>query len=223
MLALNKNIVSRKIFIRLIILLHTILLLSANFVGNHSLQIFYFTYSTGTLLIQMVFCGIIAFTETIGFRKTSRIIWITSAINLVVALSWYFVLACPIPEFWVEPEILLTQRGNQLNMVLMLSIGYAFTAQSIVYIAGKLRLLFGRNWLMLRMIFLVLAGLLIDMVMLTAAILFVSKETYMTLWKMISLVSVKLSFSFFAIPLSYLLVLILKRDPAKLYSPEYKI
>jgi uncharacterized PurR-regulated membrane protein YhhQ (DUF165 family) len=216
MLALNKNIISRKNYVRLMICFNTMLLLSANFVGNHSLQIFYFTYSTGTLLIQLVFCGIIAFTETLGFRKTAQMIWITTAINLVVALSLYFVLASPIPEFWVEPETVQIERGRQLNVVLMLSIGYAFTAQSIVYVAGKLRLLFGKRWLILRMILLVLTGLLIDMTMLTLAILFMAEERYMTLWKMLSLVSVKLSFCFFAIPLSYLLVLILKRTTHKL-------
>jgi uncharacterized PurR-regulated membrane protein YhhQ (DUF165 family) len=184
--------------------------LSANFVQDHSFQIFYFSYSAGTLLIQLTFCGIIAFTETIGFRRTNQIIWATAVLNLLVALLTYFCLEIPLPDYWVNHDIDSFEIAHQLNIIFLLTVGYVCSTLAMVYVARYLRLFLGRSWLLLRVMIILCIGLLVDMTVLLPVLFFVAPDRYLALWKVISLGSVKLSLSLIAVPISYFLVQLIK-------------
>lgn len=206
----KSNLSVRQKTIRYIIILYSLLLLSANFVQDHSFQIFYFSYSAGTLLVQLAFCGIIAFTETIGFRKTNQIIWATALLNLSVALLTYFFLEIPIPDFWVNHDIDSFEIAHQLNIIFLLTVGYVCSTLTMVYVAKYLRVFLGRSWLLFRVMIILAIGLLVDMTVLLPILFFVAPDRYMALWKVLSLGSVKLSLSLIAVPISYFLVHLIK-------------
>lgn len=190
--------------------LYTLILLSANFVGDRSFQLFYFSYSAGTLVMQLVFCGLIGFTETIGFKRCMQLIWSSSIINLSVALVSYFLLQFPIPDFWVSAQDNI-EVFHRLSVVIMFTVGYALSALTMVLVAGRLRLIFGKKWLFARVGVMLLAGLVVDMLVLTPTIFFIASDNYMALWNMISLISVKISLNLLALPMSYLLIQILRK------------
>lgn len=193
-------------FIDYFIFFYTLIFISANFVGDQTLQLFYFTCSSGTLLIQLVFCGVIFLTETVGYRKTNAIIGYTAAINLIIALFIYYVLALPIPEFWVKDDVDTIENWQQFCIVLMLTLSYLLSAKALVKIGGFLRVKLGKEWLLLRVTLLLTCVIVLDMLALTPIFYFVSGDSYLALWKMLSLVSVKIWLSMCCIPLCYLLV-----------------
>lgn len=196
--------------VRYAMALYTLLLLSANFVGDRSFQLFYFSYSAGTLVIQLVFCWIIGFAETIGFRRTTQLIWSSSLINLIVALISYFLLEFPIPDYWVNAQDNL-EIFHRFSIVIFLSVGYALSALAMVFAAGQLKLIFGRKWLYSRVALTLLTGLIMDMVILMPILFFIAPDRYMALWNMLSLITVKTSLSLLAVPISCLLVQVLKK------------
>lgn len=193
-------------FIDYFIFFYSLILVSANFVGDHSLQLFYFTCSSGTLLIQLVFCGVIFLTETIGHRKTNAIIGFTAAINLIIAIFIYYVLALPIPEFWVKDDMDNIENWQQFSIVFMLTLSYLLSAKALVKMGGILKVKLGRDWLLLRVSLLLLGVLVLDMLVLAPVFHWVSGDSYLALWKMLSLVSVKIWLSLCSIPMCYLLV-----------------
>lgn len=206
---------NRKRCFRYAVLLYTLVLLSANFAGYHSLQIFHFSYPAGTLLVQFAFCCTICFTETVGFRRTSHLIWGAALINLFVALFIHYILELPISEFWVNHDIDDFERWDQFSVLLMLSGGYACSSLAMVKIAGLLRVILGRGWLLLRVLLILMAGLLVDMLVLMPVLFFIAPDSYMAFWKMISLVTIKISLSVAAIPICYFMIQALKRRSAK--------
>ncbi len=196
--------------LRYAMVLFTLLLLSANFVGDRSFKLFYFSYSAGTLVIQLVFCWIIGFTETIGFRRTKELIWSTSLANLGVALVSYFLLQFPIPDFWINTEDNI-KIFYQLSVVILLTVGYSLSALAMVFAAGRLKLILGRKWLLTRVALTLLAGLMVDIIVLIPILFFIAPDRYMALWNVLSLITVKISLSLVAIPVSYLLVQVLRK------------
>ncbi len=197
--------------IQYLFILYTALLISANFVGDHSFQLFYFSYSAGTLVIQLVFCGLLGFTETIGSRKTSQLIGISACINLAVALFSYFILGFPIPEFWLKHDIESIETWQQINVIVLLTVGYTCSSFSMVKVAQCLKTTFGQDWLLIRVMLILFAGLIVDMMVLLPILFFLAPDRYMALWKMLSLASVKVTFSLVAIPVSYFFIHLLKK------------
>ncbi len=185
---------------------YSMLLISANFVGDQTLQLFYFTCSSGTLLIQLVFCGVIFLNETIGHRKTKAIIGYSAAINLIIALFIYYGLALPIPEFWVKDDAENIENWQQFAIVLMFTLSYLLSAKWLVKAGGFLKVKLGKDWLLLRVSLLLLGVLILDMMILTPVFYLVSGDSYLALWKMLSLLSVKIWLSLCTIPIAYLLV-----------------
>ena len=202
---------NKKRFFRYAVLLYTLVLLSGNFAGYHSWQILHFSYPAGTLLIQFAFCCTICFTETVGFRKTSQLIWGAALTNLLVALFIHYILELPVSEFWVNTEIDNFEGWNQFSVLLMLTMGYICSSLAMVKIAGFLRVLMGRGWLLLRVLLILLTALFVDMLVLMPVLLFVAPDRYMAFWKMLSLMTVKISLSLVAIPISYFMVRIFKK------------
>jgi len=205
------NLTQSKQYLRLAALVFLLLLISANFVGNYSLRIFYFTYSAGTLLVQLVFCGIVALTETLGFKKTAHFVWLSTMINMIAALLIYHIFAYPIPEFWVKHAIDKITTWRQLSAILMLSIGYVCSGLAMVNLASFLKLYLKKRWLFLRVALINIVGLLVDTLVLIPILIFITPDLYLAIWKILSLFSVKISLSFIAIPLSYLLILVFKK------------
>ncbi len=197
--------------IQYLFILYTALLISANFVGDHSFQLFYFSYSAGTLVVQLVFCGLLGFTETIGTRKISQLIWISACINLAVALFSYFILGFPIPEFWLKHDIESIETWHQINVIMLLTVGYTCSAFSMLKVADCLKTYFGHDWLLIRVMLTLFTGLIVDMAVLLPILFFVAPDRYMALWKMLSLASVKVTFSLVAIPISYLFIHLLRQ------------
>ncbi len=200
----------RQTYFRHAMVWYTLLLLSANFVGDRSFQLFYFSYSAGTLVIQFVFCWIIGFSETLGFRRTTYLIWSSSLVNLAVAFIAYFLLQFPIPEFWINPEDGMTV-WHRLNMVIMLTVGYTLSALAMVFAGFYLKLILGNKWLISRVSLTLLVGLVVDIVVLMPILYFLAPDKYLALWKMLSLISVKLSLNIMAIPVCYVLIQVLKK------------
>lgn len=194
----------------MVVMLYACVLFAANLVGDHSLQIFYFTFSTGTLFIQLVFCCIIGLSETIGFRKTNRIVWLTGAINFLIALFVYYGLNYPVPDFWSKSEVDAASGLWQFGVILMFTISYIVTGLVMIKTAAILRVLLGKDWLSLRVMLTVVMGLIIDMLLLSPVLYSLGPDRYMAVWKMLSLITVRIWLSVFAIPFSYLLVLLLK-------------
>lgn len=204
--ATNYATFEKRKYIDYFLFFYSMILISANFVGDHSLQLFYFTCSSGTMLIQLVFCGVIFFNETIGRRKTNAIIGYSAAINLIIALFIYYVLALPIPEFWVKDDAENIENWQQFSIVLMFTLSYLLSAKWIVWSGSFLKLKLGKDWLLLRVSLLLLGVLVLDMIVLMPVFYWVSGDTYLALWKMLSLVSVKIWLSLCTIPIVYLLV-----------------
>lgn len=198
-----------------VISLFTLLLLSANFVGDHSLQLFYFTFSTGTLLMQLVYCGIILFSEICGYKKTALLILMTGLLNLIVAFSSFYSLGLPIPEFWTKAQVDGIDIAQQLIVILMLTVSYLCCALSMLTIAELLKIWLGHSWLLLRVTLLMMIAGLVDMLVLTPVLVYISPDSYMALWKVLSFLTVKIYLSLFAIPLCYLVLLVyrMRRDP----------
>ena len=202
----NYVVFEKRGYLDYFIFFYSMILISANFVGDQSLQLFYFTCSSGTLLIQLVFCGVIFLTETIGYRKTNAIIGYSAAVNLIIALFIYYVVALPIPEFWVKDDADNIENWQQFAIVLMFTLSYLLSAKWIVKASAFLRIKLGRDWLLLRVSLLLLGVVVLDMMVLTPVFYWVSGDTYLALWKMLSLVSVKIWLSLCTIPIAYLLV-----------------
>lgn len=198
-------------FIDYFIFFYTLIFISANFVGDQSIQLFYFTCSSGTLLIQLVFCGVIFLMETVGYRKTNTIIGYTAAINLILALFIYYIVALPIPEFWVKDDVDNVENWQQFLIVLLLTLSYLFSAKALVKMGAALKVRLGKDWLLLRVTLLLMGVLAIDMMVLAPIFYWVSSDSYLALWKMLSLVSVKIWLSLLSIPICYLLVRFRKR------------
>lgn len=193
-------------FIDYFLFFYSLILVSANFVGDHSLRLFYFSCSSGTLLIQLVFCGVIFLTETIGFRKTNYIIGYTAAINLIIAVFVYYGLSLPIPTFWVKDDVDNIDNWQQFGIVFMLTLSYLLSAKAIVKAGAFLKIKLGKDWLLLRICLLLLGVLVLDMLVLAPIFHWVSSDSYIALWKMLSLLSVKIWLSFCSIPMCFLFV-----------------
>jgi uncharacterized PurR-regulated membrane protein YhhQ (DUF165 family) len=200
------TVIEKRGYIDYFLFFFSMILISANFVGDHTLQLFYFTCSSGTLLIQLVFCGVIFLTETVGYRKTNAIIGYSAAINLIIALFIYYGLALPIPEFWVKDDAENIENWQQFAIVLMFTLSYLLSAKWLVKVGGFLKVKLGKDWLLLRVSLLLLGVLVLDMMVLTPVFYWVSGDSYLALWKMLSLVSVKIWLSLCTIPIAYLLV-----------------
>lgn len=204
-------------FIDCFLFFYSLILISANFVGDHSLRLFYFSCSSGTLLIQLIFCGVIFLTETIGYRKTNCIIGYTAAINLIIALFIYYVLALPIPTFWVKDDVDNIENWQQFIIVFMLTLSYLLSAKAIVKAGGFLKVKLGKDWLLLRISMLIIGVLVLDMLVLAPIFHWVSSDSYIALWKMLSLLSVKIWLSLCSIPMCFLFVKYLKPKARQSY------
>lgn len=194
-----------------LIFLYTFLLLSGNLVGDSSLHIFYFTFSSATLLFQFVYAGTIIFTETIGFKKTIQIVWLTAVLNLAMAFLVYHILHNPLPNFWVSQNLNILDPDQRLYIIFMFSIGYACSTLAMILVAGILKIFLKHHWLFMRVLLVTLAGMAIDMAVLFPVIQFATPDTYMLTWKMLALLTVKLVSCIFAVPLTYLAIIFVKK------------
>lgn len=198
--------------IYVIVLIYVLLVLAGNFVGDTSLKAFHFVYSSGTLFFQLVFCGTIFLTELIGFNRTAKIVWLCGFLHLMVGLIVYVLLGFSFPDYWLKQDLVVPRDHWQyLNMAFMFSIGYLCSAFAMINVAGVLRAKLGQKWMFLRITLVTLTGILFDMLTLCPIILFISPDSYMKLWKVISLVSVKLILSLFTIPMTYLSIFLFKK------------
>ncbi|MBS0289728.1 MAG: VUT family protein [Proteobacteria bacterium] len=192
-----------------VVMLFSLLLLSANFVGDYSLQIFHFSYSAGTFVMQLVFCCIVVFCELFGLKRTIWIICQTALINVLVALIAYWWLNLPLPAFWMNHA---QDAGRLPQVVLTLTLAYVCSAVVMVLVSNLVKILFGQDWLLLRVMLGLTAGCFIDSAMLLPVLYYLSADRYMALWKMLSLASVKCSLSLISLPFTYLIICILKRS-----------
>lgn len=200
----------KKYLLRSFVIFTATVLFFTNFVADKNLQLFHFTCSIGTLLIQIVYGGIIVLAETQYFRKTAKMIWWSGLINLVLACVGFFFLKFPIPEFWVKYNGEMLQIWQQVEVVFMLMLAYISSAFAMLYTAGILHIFFRRRLLLLRVALVATIGVSVDIFVLTPIILFISPDSYTAWWKVLSLLSVKFSLCFYVIPLSAFLVFILK-------------
>ncbi|MFI4937104.1 MAG: hypothetical protein ACHQJ6_01160 [Candidatus Berkiellales bacterium] len=203
------EICERKFMVRAFIVIYMLLLLSVNFVGDHSERMFYFTYSIATPIIQFAFCGLIVLTEILGIRKTQHVLLATTIIHLLVGLFVHFGLGWKLPNFWISNDI---EPWRQGAAILMFVLCYVCCALAMVGLAAWLKVVFGRHWLLVRVGITVVVGVIVDLLMLYPIVLFVTPDHYMALWKLLALVSIKLPLCIVEVPLTYLVILAFKRN-----------
>lgn len=186
-------------------ILSIIILLSGNLVGERELSLLYFSVSFGTLLFQLVCCTLIALTEVMPLKKCRQLIWFSAFLNLGLAVFVFCVLQYPIPHFWYEPSIDIDWM-KQIEVVLGFSTFYIISAMILVYTSKFIRHWLRHQWLWFRLLLVIAVSLFVDMILVSALLVYFANDAYLATWKILSIFSVKILLSLLSLPVCYFLV-----------------
>ena len=101
------------------------------------------------------------------------------------------------------------EKWQQLDVIIMFSVGYICCSYAMLYSAGILHVFFRRQWLLLRLILITAIGVIVDTFALSPVLLFTAADSYLGWWKIISLISVKFSLSVLVVSIAYILITLL--------------
>ena len=186
-------------------------LLLSNIVAGKLIQVAGLVLPAAVILFPLTYLFGDLLTEVYGYKKSSLVIWVGFACNVLMALIFLAVIALPYPPFWSQQNAYATVLGMTPRLVAASLVAYwagEFSNSAVLSVMKKLT---GGRWLWTRTIGSTVIGQGVDTLIFITAAFYGLVPGGVLIQMIVAQYLWKVAYEAAATPLTYLIVGWLKR------------